>query len=415
MRKILIVDDEILVRVGFRSITDWEAHGYTILGEASDGAEAMELIRAQQPDIVLTDLMMGKMDGFALILACKQEFPQVRFVVLSSYNDFENVKRAMKLGAVDYIFKLTAKPAEILKILDEIPETAPSAPKDEALVRKNLPAIKANLILTAAQKSYLRAASLEAKFREMGLTTDFEKPYRVMYFRNDSLPTLVARGDIPETQLMKYSMGNIIQEVLSSCCPAETYSFTGSDVLSVLAVSTDSAPGEETLGSTFARIYEYIKRYLGIETAAALSGVFCGLDAFSEAVRSCERTLNRQAAAPKGVLQLDSGGCRPEIEQIKQQIKRNIQENFTVPDAAVCCNMSESYFSHLFKKEVGMSFVDYVNLCKIQEAQHLLAETDLRISEIGEKVGVLNPNYFSVLFKKTTGCSPQDYRRAAGS
>jgi two-component system response regulator YesN len=413
MRKLLIVDDEILVRVGFRSITDWEEHGYTICGEASDGNEALAKIRQEQPDIVLTDLKMDGMDGFGLIEQCRREFPQVRFVVLSSYNDFDNVKKAMKLGAVDYIFKLTAKPAEILQILDEIPqpEKTEDSEKEDALLRKNLPAIKARLILSAAQGSYLSAASLQREFRETGLTTDFEKPYRVMYFRNDTFPALVARGDVPETQLMKYSMCNIIQEVLSADCPSETYSFEGSDVLSVLAVPQQTPENDRRLADAFARACEYIRRYLGIEVDGALSRVRCGVDAFGDAIQNCRRVLARQTDADKGTLQIYSGDNHREIGEVLQKIQANLSENYTVGDAASFCNMSESYFAHLFKKEMGMSFLDYVNQQRIRAAQELLCTTDLRVGEIGERVGVPNPNYFSVLFKKLAGVSPQDFRR----
>lgn len=109
MKKLMIVDDEMFVRLGIQSILNWEEHGYRIVCEASNGVDALEKIEKYRPNIVLTDLMMEKMDGFELIETCARQYPKVRFIVLSSYNDFENVRRAMKLGAEDYIFKLTAK------------------------------------------------------------------------------------------------------------------------------------------------------------------------------------------------------------------------------------------------------------------------------------------------------------------
>ena len=124
MKKILIVDDEFIVRMGIKSILNWEEYGYTVVGEAEDGAQALKLIVASHPDIVLTDLMMENMDGFELMHECRKRWPQMKFIVLSSYNDFENVKRAMKLGASDYIFKMTAKPEELLKVTFRLRWTA---------------------------------------------------------------------------------------------------------------------------------------------------------------------------------------------------------------------------------------------------------------------------------------------------
>ncbi len=72
MRTILVVDDEYLVRVGIHSFLNWEEHGYTIIGEAADGQAALDIIEKAHPDIVLTDLKMDGMDGFALIETCKK-------------------------------------------------------------------------------------------------------------------------------------------------------------------------------------------------------------------------------------------------------------------------------------------------------------------------------------------------------
>ena len=119
MKKVMIVDDEVLVRLGIQSLIKWENYGYRIVCDASDGEEALQKIRQYQPDIVLTDLKMSPVDGFELISECREKYPHIQFIVLSSYNDFENVRSAMKMGAFDYVFKLTVKPEELLKIMDE--------------------------------------------------------------------------------------------------------------------------------------------------------------------------------------------------------------------------------------------------------------------------------------------------------
>ena len=119
MKRVMIVDDEVLVRLGIQSLIKWENYGYQIVCDASDGEEALQKIRQYQPDIVLTDLKMSPVDGFELISRCREKHPHIQFVVLSSYNDFDNVRNAMKMGAFDYVFKLTVKPEELLKIMDE--------------------------------------------------------------------------------------------------------------------------------------------------------------------------------------------------------------------------------------------------------------------------------------------------------
>ena len=154
MKKVMIVDDEVLVRIGIKSMTSWEQYGYTIVADASDGEEALKKIRQYEPHIILTDLKMQPMDGFDLIAKCAADYPRIRFIVLSNYNDFENVRKAMKLGAYDYIFKLTIHVDELLKIMDEASmdldeeEMKPRSDTSE-VVYKNLDAIKNNLVRQA--------------------------------------------------------------------------------------------------------------------------------------------------------------------------------------------------------------------------------------------------------------------------
>ena len=72
--------------------------------------------------------------------------------------------------------------------------------------------------------------------------------------------------------------------------------------------------------------------------------------------------------------------------------------------------MSDSYFSSVIKKEVGISFVDYISQVRIRRAKELLRQKHVRIYEICQEVGIENPNYFSSLFKKIEGISPNAYR-----
>lgn len=104
--KALIVDDEVVVRIGLKSIIDWQAEGFNQLFEASNGAEALSLAIHEEPELILTDIKMPEMDGLELIGALKREGVNACIVVLSSYDDYDFVRKAMGLGAMDYILKL---------------------------------------------------------------------------------------------------------------------------------------------------------------------------------------------------------------------------------------------------------------------------------------------------------------------
>lgn len=140
MKNVLVVDDEMLVRAGIRSLIDWQRHGYALVGEAVSGADALRQIPDLRPDIVLTDLVMEDIDGISLIKECRTRWPAIQCVVLSNYNDFAHVRDAMKEGAKDFLFKLTMTGEELLSVLDslKVDEQSMAREPDWDLVRQRI-------------------------------------------------------------------------------------------------------------------------------------------------------------------------------------------------------------------------------------------------------------------------------------
>ncbi|MGG3508717.1 response regulator [Paenibacillus lautus] len=107
MWKVLLVEDEVFVRESVREIIAWEELGFKVAGEAGNGAEALEMIRSNPPDLVLTDIVMPEMDGVELLRRTREEGYASRFVMLTCMSDFEYVRQAMEYGASNYILKLS--------------------------------------------------------------------------------------------------------------------------------------------------------------------------------------------------------------------------------------------------------------------------------------------------------------------
>lgn len=105
MYKVVIFDDEYIVLQGLRHLIDWNGFGLELAGTASDGLSALEIVRKQTPDIVFTDIRMPGMDGLKLIEEIMAEAPDTYCIVFSGFNEFEYVKRALKLGVIDYLEK----------------------------------------------------------------------------------------------------------------------------------------------------------------------------------------------------------------------------------------------------------------------------------------------------------------------
>lgn len=123
--KILIADDEYIMRQGIKHLMDWEKEGFTIVGEAGNGKEALEKIEETKPHIVITDVVMPQMDGIELTKYLHIKHPEIQIIMLSGYNDFENVKNSFYYGAADYILKPTLSQKNILKTLTDIAKRIP--------------------------------------------------------------------------------------------------------------------------------------------------------------------------------------------------------------------------------------------------------------------------------------------------
>lgn len=102
---VLLVDDEIMIREGFKRLFDWEAHDCQVVGEAADGMEALAQIDTLCPDIVIMDINIPIMNGLKVIQLSHIKHPQIAFVIVSGYDDFSYCQQALRMQITDYILK----------------------------------------------------------------------------------------------------------------------------------------------------------------------------------------------------------------------------------------------------------------------------------------------------------------------
>lgn len=119
MLKIFLVEDESVVREGLRDNIPWQQYGYKFVGEASDGEMALPLIQKTQPDVLLTDIKMPFMDGLSLSRIVHQEFPDMKIIIFSGYDDFEYARQAITVGVEQYLLKPITR-ASLQKVLTEL-------------------------------------------------------------------------------------------------------------------------------------------------------------------------------------------------------------------------------------------------------------------------------------------------------
>lgn len=103
--RVLLVDDEIMIREGFKKLFDWEEHDCEVAGEAADGMEALAQIDILHPDIVIMDINIPIINGLKVIQMSRIKHPEMAFIIVSGYDDFAYCREALRLQITDYILK----------------------------------------------------------------------------------------------------------------------------------------------------------------------------------------------------------------------------------------------------------------------------------------------------------------------
>lgn len=137
MYRIILVDDEKVVREGISQTIDWESNGYELVGVAENGIQALELINETKPHIVITDIRMPGLDGIELIRCVRQQGLEVEFVIISGHDEFDYAHQAMRFGVQHYLLK-PCDEEEILSALSLIAADLEMKRQKEALYGETL-------------------------------------------------------------------------------------------------------------------------------------------------------------------------------------------------------------------------------------------------------------------------------------
>lgn len=135
MYRVLLVDDEILVRDAIRKRIDWEGLGYELAGDCQNGKEAIEFVKEHPVDVVLTDICMPYVDGMELSHFLHDNYPEILIVIFSGFGEFEYAKKAIQYNVSEYLLKpVTA--VELSEVLSNMRKKLESARKEEQKIRR---------------------------------------------------------------------------------------------------------------------------------------------------------------------------------------------------------------------------------------------------------------------------------------
>ncbi|MFX3635887.1 MAG: response regulator [Candidatus Pristimantibacillus sp.] len=540
MYKVLLVDDEADVREGLVQEIDWEACGFTIVGTAENGQEAVEMADRLDIDVVITDISMPFMDGLQLSEWLRAHYPLVKIVILTGYDEFDYARQAIRLSVDEYLLKPFSSDSftELLLKIKHAIEAEVAEREDvrhlKEHYRTSLPLLRETFLA-----SLLTRKLSKTKIEEKTMNYDLHltgKQYAVAVIAlhpadeasssEESQHSLKHSGDL---DLMLHAMLNIAKELWEPHYFGSAFIYQ--DSIALLAVNEESTEEawlnkmQETLENMLKSIVHYLKlpvtigvgsvvtdlanvkysftdallaldyrlvlgsdkvifihdveergyeklRFDELKEQALTRSLKVGtIEELNEAIEAIFHELSETTYAYNDIQmyllevvtavlrtakdadvdldQLFGGGfqlhgeifkfsglleaqrwfrdlCLRIMKQIastRQHTYKDIVEkavhytkdHYSDPEISIqrLCSylhISTGYFSGVFKKEVKMTFVQYLMHIRMEAAKELLRSTELKAFEIAERVGFADPNYFSFCFKKQVGISPRDYR-----
>jgi len=531
MFRVMIVEDEMLVRLGLKNSVDWAKFDMEVVADFPDGQAAWEYYQREKPDVVITDIRMPKMDGMELIANVRRADKGTRLVVLSCLEEFELARKAMQHGVSSYILKLTMTEEEIETVLEEVRREllaqGRGAKADEAagtLTRQNMDLLKEKVLKDFLFYNIFSAEEFEQFVVRNALRLT---PIRLVacVMEIDRYSKLKEKFRDEHGHLIKMTLINILSEITSVHKRGESFPLDETRYLLLFHyedMHSEQAVMQETR-AILNHVQEVIRTYFNGSVSFGVSGIQSGFKSlpklYAEAGKALERKFwtgpghlhqpgqtadhaplfallsrirrspeLRTLLSPMKQKELDQfldvfesslseerksieillyqlvqwistnvyddnqnewtllvsitdklEQCdnlpemleqtvkfleeitaqasshmhmSSEITKAIQYIKRHYAENISLQAVADHVNLSLSYLSNLFKKELQISFVDYLNRYRIERAKELLIGTQMKSYDIAVQVG-FSPEYtyFSKVFKKVTGLNPNEYRR----
>lgn len=524
--KVLIVDDEHLVRNLLKRCIDWDSIGMEIIGEASSGEDAIELVYKYKPDLIFTDICMTNIDGIEFAEAVIKMNTNVKVVVISGYDDFKYAQRSIRAGIKAYLLKPIDDEAVLetaLNMKKEIEKERESISEYTMMKKqliRNLPFLKERLlnrlinagvdiIEIKRQMDYLgfrfkydtfQVAVIEIilkiqdshdkrnviyyktiieKLKEYlkhfaGINIFFDDNYRIILINNcedscfqedfqniivnvlydikwyycigigtiknevenieksykEALEALNYRIIVGNNSMIKYEDINLHMEtqkdvIIKIDDKLKVYFLSGSHKIIQGIIYGIFDKKNTTMNLSINNIREYAFSYvttileilrdldidikvLNVEKYSIYEEIF-----EIDTIPDIKKYVTDISYKVIEIINYYKGKKSNKlIDDITEYVKINFGDcELSLSKVAHIFFVNPSYLSRVFKKEMGINFLDYLVKLRIDKAIILLNNMDLKAYEVGEKVGIPDSSYFSTCFKKYTGFSITEYKK----
>lgn len=471
LHTVMILDDEDWIVKGLMDIVDWPAEGFSILGGFTDPVEALNEIRKSEPDILLLDIKMPKMNGDTLMEMIREEGLSCEFMILSGYSDFSIAKRAMQHGAFDYILKPFEKQElldalrRISKILTKRKSNKHSKPVDPKnsyevllqLASSELDGYTSYRVLLANRERCLTQPSLEGvaffgpvpclggKSIWLIAVSENEPSDLSNYLENWAKDNQLSLGVSKSTRSMNkyHSMYRQANCALCGTYLLERegcYFYTSPDLgevkhwqerlLEVYRSDDEKMVRNEIINlierwktqgnpASISLLITLLTYGIASETSDAEDHSQIEIVLFDD-ISSQYSNVGELFDHLLMLMSVGEGQSRSSkltmsvpqtIRDIRRYLLEHYSEELNLGRLSSQFFLTPSYLSELFRRYTGETITRYLLKIRMEKAAVLLASSEQSLASISEELGYNDYNYFSRLFKRYFGISPAKYRK----
>lgn len=270
MYRLIIADDDVIIRRGLSKNIDWEHNGFVLSGTAGTGEEALMLAESQKPDIVITDIRMPRMDGLELTERLLDKYPELKVILMTSYEEFEFAQKALKLKVFDYILK----PFENGALLDTVNRAAAEY-RREKTVRKQI--FDSMPMLRQLFWEHLISGRIEEK--ELATESEFlgidlhAAHYAACVIKIDDYHSPKNRNRFGQ-EMLKFCVGNIIEEMTAHLNDCYAVHYDGEEIVIITGSNDEPADLVQELYALMEEIRKNVETFLKTTITVGVGPVY---------------------------------------------------------------------------------------------------------------------------------------------
>ena len=391
MIKVLIIDDDSVARTNIKTLIDWEKNGYEICGEAVNGIEAILLIKKVEPEIVITDMSMPVMDGIALIEYLEQNYPQIKTIALSGYEDFDYVRKSMKKGALDYLLKHSINAEVLLEVLNTakeklLEEHSEHNQKDifEKQLNESRSVLRQKFIRQLVQGAISEKAEIKQKIVDLKLDIE-TKSISIILFEVDDYNIICEKFSPKEIIKLTSSVEDISAEILKGTVKAVVSHLEAGKFIIIFSFGNMRSDLYiyNLIVTTINRIKASIKRYLNITACFSYSRIFNDIIDTNKYYKEAENMLQDRFFKGKDkIINESSGSFTNEYLNLDVNEEKSIIAALKTQDYGKIVDCLNMVFARLVDKKLSYNSIQMICAELINIVNRVARETGIDIKRV---------------------------------